>query len=100
MIVIDLSGPQGNSFNLLAQARKLGKILDMTKEEIESVNEEMMSGDYDNLIDVFENYFGELVVLQNKPFEWDEDVWDDEIGEKNLDEIEDFDDHEEWDEDF
>ena len=100
MIVIDLSGPQGNSFNLLGQARKLGKILDMTKEEIESVNKEMMSGDYNNLIDVFENYFGELVILQNKPFEWDEDIWDDEIGEKNLEETEDFDDHEEWDEDF
>ena len=99
-MMIDLSGPQGNAFNLLAQAKKLGKILDMTKEEIESVNKEMMSGDYNNLIDVFENYFGELVILQNKPFEWDEDIWDDEIGEKNLEETEDFDDHEEWDEDF
>ena len=99
-MIIDLSGPRGNAFNLLAQAKKLGKILDMTKEEIESVNKEMMSGDYNNLIDVFENYFGELVILQNKPFEWDEDIWDDEIGEKNLEETEDFDDHEEWDEDF
>lgn len=100
MIIIDLSGPEGNAFSLMGKVKVYGKQLEMEKSEIDAIIDEMKEGDYNDLLDVFENHFGEYVLLQNKPFEWDEDIWDDEIGEKNLDEIEDFDDHEEWDEDF
>ena len=59
-IEIDLTGPEGNSFYLLGFATKLGKSLGMNSESIVS---EMKSGDYENLVQVFDNNFGHLVTL-------------------------------------
>lgn len=60
-IVIDLSGPDGNAFALLAYAKQLSKQIGVDHVQ---VREEMMSGDYENLIQVFDKYFGEYVVLE------------------------------------
>ncbi len=60
-IVIDISGPQGNAYHLLGTARNLSKQLGLNTNE---VIQEMHSGDYDNLIRVFDEYFGELVTLE------------------------------------
>ncbi len=60
MIEIDLNGPQGNAFFLLGTASNLGKQLGLDKAKIQS---EMMSGDYENLIKVFDKYFGDFVIL-------------------------------------
>ena len=57
-IVIDLTGPQGNAFNLLGLARNFGKQLGMADYYIKEIKAKMMSGDYDNLIQVFDNEFG------------------------------------------
>jgi len=59
-ITIDLTGPQGNAFYLLGTARNLAKQLGLNGTEI---MEEMKSGDYENLITVFDNYFGNIVTL-------------------------------------
>lgn len=59
-IEIDLTGPDGNAFVLLGYASKFAKQLGLDDKEITS---EMMSGDYENLISVFDNYFGEIVNL-------------------------------------
>jgi hypothetical protein len=59
--VIDLTGPEGNAFFLLGTASNLCKQLDM---DDESVLEEMKSGDYENLIETFDKYFGELIDLE------------------------------------
>lgn len=59
-VEIDLTGPDGNAFNLIATAGNLAKQLDLDKKKIQS---EMMSGDYENLIKVFDKYFGEFVTL-------------------------------------
>jgi hypothetical protein len=59
-IEIDLSGPQGNAFYLIGQANKLAQQLNFDKDEI--VNE-MTKSDYENLILVFDKYFGEYVNL-------------------------------------
>ena len=59
--VIDLSGPQGNAYNLLGIAKQLCKELRM---EIEPIEAEMTSGDYENLIQVFDKHFGYYVDLQ------------------------------------
>ncbi len=59
-IEIDLTGPQGNAFFLLGTASKLAKQLELNSEEILT---EMQSGDYENLIEVFDNYFGDFVNL-------------------------------------
>ena len=60
-IVIDLTGPDGNAFALMGYARRLAKQLGLDSEEIIS---NMMSGDYENLLEVFEENFGEFVILE------------------------------------
>jgi hypothetical protein len=59
-IEIDLTGPQGNAFYLLGTASNLAKQLGFDSKEIQS---EMMSGDYENLVKVFDSYFGNFVIL-------------------------------------
>ena len=60
-IVIDLTGPEGNAFSLMARASDFAKQLGFDAEEI---IEEMKSGDYENLVSVFDKYFGDYVVLE------------------------------------
>ena len=59
-IEIDLTGPQGNAYFLLGTASDLAKQLGLDGGKIRS---EMKSGDYENLLQVFDNYFGEYVTL-------------------------------------
>lgn len=59
-IEIDLTGPQGNAFFLLGTAIKLAKQLGLDGNAIKT---EMMSGDYENLIKVFDKNFGGFVTL-------------------------------------
>jgi len=71
--VIDLQGPQGNAFALMAYAddflRQMGR-----RHEFKAMRTDMMSGDYDNLIRIFEKNFSEYVTLVGKPDEvFDED---------------------------
>ena len=58
--VIDLTGPQGNAFFLLGTASKWAKQMGLDSEE---VVEEMKAGDYENLVSVFDKYFGSVVTL-------------------------------------
>jgi hypothetical protein len=60
-IVIDLTGPEGNAFVLLGYASRLGKQLGL---DVATVLGEMRSGDYENLISVFDGYFGDFVILE------------------------------------
>lgn len=60
---IDLSGPQGNAFYLLAAARDFGKQLRKSDEEIKSIQDDMRSSDYAHLISVFDSHFGEVMDL-------------------------------------
>jgi len=59
-VEIDLTGPDGNAFVLIGYAKRLARQLDLDGKKIA---DEMMSGDYENLIDVFEKNFGEFVTL-------------------------------------
>ena len=59
-ITIDLTGPQGNAFYLLGTAKNLANQLGLNGAEI---MEEMKSGDYENLIQTFDKYFGSIVTL-------------------------------------
>ena len=63
-IVIDLTGPQGNSFNLIALAKNFGKQIGMSDSYIKEIQEKMMSSDYENLIKVFDDEFGSVVILE------------------------------------
>ena len=59
-ISIDLTGPDGNAFVLIGTASKLAKQLGLDGKLIQA---EMMKGDYENLINVFDKHFGEFVTL-------------------------------------
>ena len=59
--VIDLRGPEGNAYWLLGFVAQNGKELDYSKEEIKEIQDKMMSGDYENLVKVFDEHFGDLV---------------------------------------
>jgi hypothetical protein len=61
-IVIDLTGPQGNAFFLLGYAKKLAKQLDF--EDVEGLLDDMQSSDYEHLIQVFDEHFGDFVILE------------------------------------
>lgn len=60
-IVIDLKGPGGNAFVLLGYVKGLADKLGLCPIKI---CEEMTTGDYDNLVAVFEKHFGTIVKLE------------------------------------
>lgn len=60
LIEIDLTGEQGNVFYLIAQGGRYCKQLGLNSEVF---TRRMMSGDYENAVNVFEEYFGEFVTL-------------------------------------
>ena len=62
-ITIDLTGPQGNAFSLMGTAKSLGRQLGMDNEEIKAIHSDMTSGDYEHLVEVFDEHFGEYVTL-------------------------------------
>ena len=62
-IEIDLTGPCGNAFYLLGQAKKFCKNLDMEPEESDRILEDMQSDDYEHLVEVFDEHFGNFVTL-------------------------------------
>ena len=59
--VIDLTGPQGNAFVLLGKAKGYARRLGLDGNEIQA---EMMKGDYEHLLEVFDKYFGAFVILE------------------------------------
>ena len=59
-IEIDLTGPDGNAFVLLGYAKNFARQLDL---DFDIIREEMTSGDYENLLEVFDSHFGSFVTL-------------------------------------
>ena len=60
-IIIDITGPDGNAFVLMGYAKQFAKQLGIDHKPI---IEKMMSSDYENLLEVFDNAFGDLVILE------------------------------------
>lgn len=58
--VIDLTGPQGNAYCLMGYAKQYAKQLGKNSEAIIA---KMQSGNYENLVAVFEEEFGDCVDL-------------------------------------
>ena len=63
-IVIDLTGPEGNAFVLLDYAKRYAKELSYSKEQVDALIKEMQSGDYENLVKVFDDHFGSFVISE------------------------------------
>jgi hypothetical protein len=62
-IEIDLSGPKGNTFELAGIGRNIGKQLGFSNAKLEKINKEMFAHDYENVLKVFEYYYGDYVIL-------------------------------------
>jgi hypothetical protein len=62
-IIIDLTGPDGNAFALMAYAKRFATQLGW-KDKGAAIITDMMSGDYEHLLQVFDNAFGEFVILE------------------------------------
>ena len=59
--VIELKGPDGNAFALMAYAKRLAEQLGMNYHVI---IDEMKQGDYEHLVKTFDFHFGDYVVLE------------------------------------
>lgn len=59
-IEIDLTGSQGNAFVLLGYANNFCKQIGR---DFAPIKQEMMSGDYEHLLSVFDREFGDFVTL-------------------------------------
>lgn len=60
VIKIDLTGPEGNAFNLMGVARALCKA---QGKDVDNIIARMRSGDYEHLLKVFDEEFGYFVIL-------------------------------------
>ena len=60
---IDLKGPEGNAFALMGLAKNYLQQMGWSKEEIKEFLDEMKSGDYNHLLDMFKEQFGSFVEL-------------------------------------
>ena len=60
-IVIDLTGPDGNAFVLMGMAKRYAKQLGL---DADLIINDMKSGDYEHLVQVFDDAFGEYVILE------------------------------------
>ena len=70
-MIIDLDGPDGNAYNLIGVANNLmrkGFGRNALGRDISEVLNEMTSGDYNNLVRVFDKYFGDMVILEYSGF--------------------------------
>ena len=70
-VKIDISGPDGNAFALMGYAKRFAKQLDL---DFKPIQQEMMSGNYDHLLSVFNKYFGNVVDLVG--YEEEEDYFE------------------------
>lgn len=63
-ITIDLDGPEGNAFYLMGFTKRTLKTAGFDQVYIDDIINEMMSGDYDDLLKVFDRELGHLVILE------------------------------------
>ena len=83
--VIDLHGSQGNAFALMSIAddflRQMGR-----RDEFRDMRTEMMSGDYNNLLRVFQTKFGGLVEFYNAPTDYEPPIGSNSTSSEEYDE--------------
>lgn len=60
-ITINIDGSDGNAFVLLGLAKRFLKQLKRDSDDIDAIIKEMQSGNYDNLLIVFQRELGEYV---------------------------------------
>lgn len=63
-IIVDLTGPDGNAFVLMGMAKRFGTQLGWDRVKCQELVNEMMEGDYEHLLQVFDREFGHFVILE------------------------------------
>ena len=65
-IIVDLTGQDGNAFCLIGLANDLCKQLNRAGSDynFDDIYNDMTRTDYENLVQVFDNNFGHLVILE------------------------------------
>lgn len=59
-VTIDLNGPEGNAFVLMGKAKTWAKQMGL---DADAIITDMQSDDYEHLLDVFDEHFGDFVTL-------------------------------------
>lgn len=62
-ICIDITGPDGNAFVLLGHFGNYMRQLGRSDKYITETRNRMMSGDYENLLNIFEEELGSVITL-------------------------------------
>ncbi len=66
-VEIDLTGPDGNVFNLISIATDLAKLLNQRRGakyfDIPALQKDMMSKDYEHAVKVMEKNFGHMIIM-------------------------------------
>jgi hypothetical protein len=62
-MTVDLDGPEGNAYALMGIASRLAKDIGWGRRLADEIVSEMQEGDYNNLLEVFEQYFSNYVDL-------------------------------------
>lgn len=62
-IIIDLTGPDGNAYALMGYAKRFATQLGW-EDKGAALIQDMMSSDYEYLLQVFDNAFGDYVILE------------------------------------
>jgi hypothetical protein len=73
--IIDLSGPDGNAYCLMAICTNFAKQMEFPKEKIDGIINDMKSRDYEHLKQVMLDNFGDFIEFQETD---DDNTWDDE----------------------
>lgn len=63
MLEVDLTRREGNAHYLLSLTESLGKQLGFNKHIIKDIQTTMMMGSYEQLIETFDIWFGDYVIL-------------------------------------
>ncbi len=60
---LDLTGPDGNAYVLMAHAVKFGKLLGYSQHRIDCIIDEMRLTNYEGLLYTFDREFGSFITL-------------------------------------
>jgi len=60
-LIVDLTGPDGNAFVLLGMAKRWARDLQL---DYKSIQAEAMAGNYEHLLSVLDNHFGDYVIFE------------------------------------
>lgn len=75
MMLVDISGSKGNAWYLMGLAERIAKERGIHRVRIEAMIADMKSGDYEHLVDVFHDRFGDEYLLVDGEDAIDDDLF-------------------------